>query len=163
VLPGRGGCGSQNAAAQSVGQRDRVEIKQQADAAAREAKIGQKLRFVKWAEAVDRFDLQNDLVMDDDVSAIGAWEIDAVVVDRQGRLAGVRDLGAIQFVGQASFVDGFEQARSKAAVDTHGKTDDSVCEIGVQRDASWLRSSRMGGRGFGFINRAGGGEAIKQS
>ena len=38
----------QNAAPQPVGQRDRVAVDQQADPAPAQAKIGEKLCFVKW-------------------------------------------------------------------------------------------------------------------
>jgi hypothetical protein len=133
----------QNAAAQPVGQRDRVEVDQQADLAPAQAKIGEKLRFVKWGNALDRLDLQDDRSAYDDIGAVAAFVFDAVVVHRQGHLAFVGDAAAVQFMAQASLVDGFEQSEAKALVDAHREADDPVGEV-VIMDEAGMRSGKMG-------------------
>lgn len=71
---------SQYAALKSVFQRYCVEVHQQADAVSADTQIGQQLRFMQRQDAIDRLDLENDLVSDDNVRAIATVEVQTVVL-----------------------------------------------------------------------------------
>jgi hypothetical protein len=121
----------QDASFNAVGQRHRVEVDQQADAAWAEAKIGQKLRFVQWLSAFDRLEFEDNLAVYDDVGDIAAIEKNVVVRDGEWYLALERYALLAEFVAKAPFIDGFEQAGAEAAVHAHGQADDPVREVSV--------------------------------
>ena len=54
-------------ASQTVFQQDTVEIHQKPDPAATEAKVCQRLRFVYWQDTLDRLELHNGFLLDDDI------------------------------------------------------------------------------------------------
>jgi hypothetical protein len=123
--------GLQDASFNAVGQRHRVEVDQQADAAWAEAEIGQKLRFVQWLNAFDRLEFEDHLTVHDDVGDVAAIEKNGVVRDGEWYLALERYALLAEFVAKAPFIDGFEQAGAEAAVHTHGQADDPVREVSV--------------------------------
>jgi hypothetical protein len=122
----------QDASFNAVGQRHRVEVDQQADAAWAEAEIGQKLRFVQWLSAFDCLEFEDNLAVYDDIGDIAAIEKNVVVRDREWYLALEGYALLAEFVAKAPFIDGFEQAGAEAAVHAHGQADDPVREVSVE-------------------------------
>jgi aminoglycoside phosphotransferase family enzyme len=91
-----------------------------------EAEIGQKLRFVQRLSAFDRLEFEDNLAFYDNVGDVAAIEKNVVVRDREWDLALERYALLAEFVAQAPFIDGFEQAGAEAAVYAHGQADDPV-------------------------------------
>ena len=101
----------------AVFEADRVEVHQQADAAAAKAEVGQDLGFVDFGEGFGGFDFEDDGFVDDEVGFEGGVEADIPVDEGDGGLAFEGDSGVGEFGGKAGFVDGFEQAGAELAVD----------------------------------------------
>jgi hypothetical protein len=76
--------------------------------------------------AFDRLEFEDNLAVYDNVGDIAAIEENVVVGDGKWHLA--LELNALfaEFVAQAPFIDGFEQAGAEAAVYAHGQADDPV-------------------------------------
>jgi hypothetical protein len=76
--------------------------------------------------ALDRLQLQDDRLLDDDVSEIGALETNIFVDDRQRHLPPERQAAMREFPAEAFFVNRFEQTGAQFPVHLDGETDDPV-------------------------------------
>ena len=59
-------------------------------------------------DTLDRFDLQDDLLRNDDIGDIGAVQADVIVDDRKRRLALERDGRLFELVAETRLVDRFQ-------------------------------------------------------
>jgi hypothetical protein len=115
--------------ADAVGERNGVEIDQQADAATGQAQIGQQLCFVDRQQVFDGLEFEQYLVIHDDVRDIAAIEYGFAIVNRDSCLALERHLGLGQFIAQALFLNAFQQTAAKPAMDANCEADDAVGEF----------------------------------
>lgn len=76
----------QNPELYPVGQRNRIEIDQQANAAVGQAQIGQQLNLVELHQPLDRFQFKDHPVIHDDISDVTAIQQSIAVMDRQRHL-----------------------------------------------------------------------------
>jgi hypothetical protein len=120
---------SQHTAAQSVSQRSRVEVDEQADATSAEPQIGEKLSLIQRRQTFHRFDFDNHFAGNDDVHAVPTVQLDVIVENWKWNLAPVWDTCAIQFMAQACLVDGFQKTGPKPAVHAHGKANDLAADV----------------------------------
>ena len=97
-------------------QGDRVEVDQQGDMTAAQAKICQGLGVVKRYLMIDGLDLQDHLVGDNDVRAITAFQGQVPKDDWKRLLPLIGQAVAVQLGAQAFLVDRLEQARAERTV-----------------------------------------------
>ena len=65
-----------------------VEIQQIPQFEAAESEIGQHLSHMDWCETLNRLDLDNDFVLDEDINPETRFNPLSVVFDRKGELPG---------------------------------------------------------------------------
>ena len=70
---------SGNEAPQAFLERHAVEVDEQADLAAAEAKVGERLCFMHWQDAIDRLELEQHPLIDNDVGKVALVEADVLV------------------------------------------------------------------------------------
>ena len=101
-----------------------VEVQEQAAGEARELEIGDQLSFVDGSEGINALDLDDHPSFDQEVDAVAAVELDAVVDNRKRDLALNAQAGFGEFVAQTHLIGGFEQARAESAVNSDRAADD---------------------------------------
>ena len=77
-----------------------------------EAQVGKELGLVQRQDVFDGFQFQEHLVGENDVGAVAAVEMCAVIIQWQIDLASVRERVLIEFMAQATFIGAFEQTRA---------------------------------------------------
>lgn len=83
--------GSWDETSWSVFQHDTVEVHQQSDLAAAEAKAGWGPCFMQGQDTLDAFQLQDEFLLDDDVGTVAARQMYVLVGYGRGDLAGIGD------------------------------------------------------------------------
>ena len=89
-------------------QHRNMEVYEQANRQPGEAKVSEHLGFVYREEAFDRFDLENQEILDDKVQTISAVEVETFVLQRQSELALNVVSPQPQLMGETVLVSGFE-------------------------------------------------------
>ena len=72
-------------------------------------KIGEQLLRMRSMQLIDRFDLDEQASVNQDVDLIGGWKMKAVIVEWDGILLNDFIAHATELGGQKSLVDTFEQ------------------------------------------------------
>jgi hypothetical protein len=101
-----------------------VEVYQQPELMSRETQVSQDNGFVNRTEALDRFQFDDDAILDQQIQAESAVEFDRFVHERHGFLLFKADAAEGQFVAKALFVRGFEKARAEELVNLDGGAND---------------------------------------
>jgi hypothetical protein len=80
-------------------------------------------------EMTDSLEFRVDLAADDDIREIAGVDLDIVAASRLVGLPAesFADLG--ELVTEAPMINGFEQPRSRASMNAHGKANDSIREV----------------------------------
>src|SRR2546427_1012588 len=95
---------------------DAVEVHQQTDMSSAQAEVRQHLSLVHWCDLLDRLDLQNELVVDNDIHAIAAIQANILVDDRERHLPTIIDIGMPKLETQTFLISRFEQAGTEMAM-----------------------------------------------
>lgn len=74
-------------------------------------------------DTIDRFDLNNDEIRDQQIDSIPGIQLQSLVADGQLQLPLKRDLLQTQLSTQAEFVGRFEKAGTKGPVYFNGRSD----------------------------------------
>ena len=135
----------QHASFDPIGQRDRVEIDQQANPTIRESKVGQQLGLVGRQHPLDCFEFEDHRIVHDDVGDASAFHDRIVVVHIQSDLSPEWDACSTELAAKALLVYRFEEAWAEFAMDAHGQAYDPVGEIG--RGEVVMLHGRDGARG----------------
>jgi len=77
-----------------------------------ELKVRHQLCAVDWEQLLDRFQFDDQAILDHQVNPQGAIYPDAVINYRQANLALGFEPTLVQFMEHADLIDAFEQARS---------------------------------------------------
>lgn len=80
---------------------------------------------MSWQQAFYRLDFQYDLLLNDNIKPIAAFEGHGFVNDRQSQLPLEFDTGFFQFITEAFLISRFQQARPKRSMNLNGQTDDA--------------------------------------
>ncbi len=72
--------------------------------AAGQLEVGQQLGFMDWSDPIDRFELDDDLAIDEQVESIAAVDEDIFVDDGQRRLSLKIQPALGELLHQASFI-----------------------------------------------------------
>ena len=67
---------------QAVFEEGHIEVDEEAKRAAGQTKIGKELGVVDWLEAIDGFELDDDLSFDEKIESVSCVDQDAIVADR---------------------------------------------------------------------------------
>jgi hypothetical protein len=81
-----------------------IEVEEEADFHPGKSKIRQQLRLVNRGKPVNGLDLDKHSLRNDQVGAKSAFQLDAVVVNRNGVLTLEEDFGSGQLVAKALFI-----------------------------------------------------------
>ncbi len=95
---------------------------------AAQTQIGQQLRFVNRGELVNRFDLQHQSRLDDNVHPEFQGEPLSLVYDRQRNLALKYKAGVRQFPAKTFFVSQLRQPRTKLPMHFDAHADDPTAQ-----------------------------------
>src|ERR1035437_11201976 len=90
--------------------------------------VSQQLRLVHRQNLLNRLQLENDLIADDQVDPVTAGKLDTFVCDRYLDLLPKWNFPEFQFITQASLVSGLQQPRSQRSVNLHCPRNDFSCE-----------------------------------
>ena len=96
-----------------------------------ETEIRTGLRLMQRQDVLDRFDFQEDCVLDDQVGNVGAVELQVLVDDWQWHLAPEGQAVVRQLPAEAALVNRFQQAGTERAVDLDAQVNDPGCQVGL--------------------------------
>ncbi len=99
---------AENDSANPLFEQPDVEINQETNLAARQVEVGQQLRFVDWRDLFDRFQLDNDLTIDEQVDSIATVDKDVFVNHRQSGLALKIQLALSELMSKTSLIGRFK-------------------------------------------------------
>jgi hypothetical protein len=108
----------------SLPQGRNVEIYQQPQLELLEPQICEYLRRMDWQHGINRLELDNYLLANQQIHAIGAAKLAAFVLDRQQHLALKRYAAQVQLSLHAALVCRLEEARPKVPVHFDSRTND---------------------------------------
>jgi hypothetical protein len=121
-LPAR----SRDVAAQGALEQYGIEVHQQRDVAAAEAKIRARLRLVHRQDALDGRGFQENGAGDDDVGEVALVLAHVFVNDGEGNLVLEFQVGVLQLPAKAVAIDRLEQSRAELAVHLDREANDAV-------------------------------------
>ena len=110
-------------------QHARVEVDEEADLDLRESQVGQELRLMNRQKSSDRFQLEHDAVIDDDIEGVGAVETNRLVDDRERTLPFERQTQSMQLEAEAFFVGRLEKSWTECSVNLDSCPDDCFGEL----------------------------------
>jgi hypothetical protein len=113
--------GSDHAAHDPVLQQDAVEIHQESQPVAAEPEIGHQLGLVNWGDLVDRLDLDNKAVVDDEVHLIATVQFEPSVAKRKLFLPRVWNPCLAKFKAQAFLIGALQQPWPEMPMHLNGK------------------------------------------
>jgi hypothetical protein len=117
---------------QAVVQQNGVEVHQQGYLAAAQAKVGARLRFVDWQDALDSLEFQEDRLRYDDIGEVTLVQVGVFVDDSKRDLALEFEVGMLQFPTAAVVLDGLEQTGTRCAMQLDGEADYAVGQHGAR-------------------------------
>src|SRR5207248_311120 len=94
-----------------------AEVDQQTKVSSAQSQLGEKLFAMDFSKLFDRFQFNDDFVLNQQVDAKALVEGQFIIMDRNGYLPFHPETDFAEFVSQQYFIDAFEEARSGAAVD----------------------------------------------
>src|SRR5262249_19532656 len=106
-----------------------VEIQNQAHWLVQEPQIREQLRFMKRQYAINRFQLQHNCVLNQNIDAVLAFERNAFVRYRHNQLPFEFEVSKSQFPAQALFIDALEKSRSESLVDLDRRSNNLLREL----------------------------------
>ncbi len=101
---------------QTVFQEFGVEIHQQADLEATQTEIGQHLRYMHRQKVLHRLYFEQDGVFHNDIGTVAAWQADALVDQREGRLPNKCQATLPKLPAKTLLVHLFQQTRSQRSM-----------------------------------------------
>ena len=113
-----------------VSHSDGVEVQDQTDSVASQAKVGKHLRHVDGQQPVDGLELDHELISDQQVEAVGGVQPDAPVVDVALDLAADSQPELLQLVREADLVRRFEQSWTERPVNRDCGSNHAIREFG---------------------------------
>src|SRR5690606_4221528 len=116
--------GSQHQPLDAVAEIGDVEVQEEPSPQSRQAQVGEKLGLMNWQQLLDSLDLDDGGLVDNEVEAVGAVDLQASILDRQRSLRHHHVSGQPQFMGKTDFVRGFQQARAERLVNLDRSADD---------------------------------------
>ena len=108
--------GSEHQTAKAVLQANRIEIDQIAEPQRGKTEVGQNLSDMDRREGVDRFDLNHDAVLDEQVEAVANIQSSFAITDWNANLSVNPESGSPQIFGETRFIGALEQARTERAM-----------------------------------------------
>jgi len=93
--------------------------------------IGHQLGLVNRGNLVDRFDLHDQAVIDDEVHLVAAVQFESPVAKRQFFLPRVGNPGLAEFMAQALLIGAFEQPWAQVAMHLDGKAYNQPGRVGT--------------------------------
>jgi hypothetical protein len=111
-------------AAQSLLQSGRAEIDEKTQRQFQQAQIGQQLFGMNRREALNRFDLHDNPVLDQKIDAASFVEAQAVIFERDGDLPSGAQTAPLKIARQHPFIDGLQQSGAETGVQLVGCIDD---------------------------------------
>jgi hypothetical protein len=75
------------------------------------------------------FDFDNELVLNDDVHPVSAFELNPLVEHGQRYLTAISDAGLFELETQAFFINRFEQPRADLSMHIHCRPDDALTQL----------------------------------
>ena len=117
--------GSHDEAPQAIFQSGRIEIHQQADATTGHPKIRQDLGVVHRQQAIDRLDLDDQVLLNQDVGSESCVEAYTSISDWYRDLPPAAKSSLCKFKAKAFFIDRLKQPRAELLVNAYGEPDDA--------------------------------------
>jgi len=74
-----------------------------------------------WNNVIDRFDFDDQAIIDDDIDLITIFQLSALVPDRMLQLPDMRYASVAKFKAQAFFIHAFQKSRARLATDLDGE------------------------------------------
>src|ERR1043165_2135386 len=90
--------------------------------------VGQHLRLMHFHQSLDRFQLADDQIINDQVDAISTFYRHTFIKDRQGDLTCDLHPAFDQFISQTGFIGGFEKSRAQVTVHFDSGADDPAAQ-----------------------------------
>lgn len=106
-----------------------MEINQKPHTHVQQAEMGEQLGFVNWVQRILAFEFYHHRRIDHQIRSKAAVHLYAIEDNRNRLLPFNSPAKSLKFVRKAGFVCGFEQARSKAAMDFDRGSDDFVTDV----------------------------------
>ena len=116
--------GSEREPANAVTEQRDVEIHEQAELQFRQLQVGQNLRLVEARQRLDRLDLHNHRIGDDNVKPIAGVQLQAFVENWEGNLTLDRNATKAEFVREALLVSRFKKAGPEGPVNLQPRVHD---------------------------------------
>jgi hypothetical protein len=110
-------------ASDAVLQNWNIEVDESTDRAAGETKVGQHHGLVDSRYRLNGFQLDNNLARHQEIQAVSAFEFEVSINEGNRFLTLERDVAHGELASEAFFVDRFEEAWTKVAVNLDGGAD----------------------------------------
>jgi hypothetical protein len=115
---------------------------------------GEKLRLVDGKDLLNCFDLDNNLLFDEQINSIPHFDSDSVIDDGKDLLGFEIRMHLVQLVAETFVIRPFQQARTKSRMDSVGGTDNAVGGSAVDEfDPVLVRGRVLRGSAFGEQER----------
>jgi hypothetical protein len=128
--------GSDDKSPQAVLQQPHMEIKQQAEAQAAHAQVGQDLGVMRRQDIRNSFDFNDQLPVHENVRAKAFVELDAFVSNGNSRLPLEGASRLLQLMTEAALINGFQHARSGQPMHLDRQPDDSFGQFAGQQHSA---------------------------
>jgi hypothetical protein len=109
---------------QTIFQEFGVEIYQQTDLEAAQTKIGQHLRYMHGQKVLHRLYFEQYGVLHHDIGTVAAWQTDALVDQREGRLPNKCQATLPKLPAKALLVHLFQQTRPQRSMNFYRQSND---------------------------------------
>ena len=111
-----------------ISDQSHIEIDQEAQPFVCKPQIGVKLLLVNRSDLSERFDFDDDFVLNDQVRAKSHLKASSFINHRNRLLRGNLEASLLQLARQNGYVNGFEQPWTQTHVDSIGCVNDLLCE-----------------------------------
>ncbi len=105
-----------------------MEIHEKARLPPAKPQVRQELRFVNGDEPLDRFQFDYQSTIHDEIDSVPTIQPNGFVDDRQRPMPVECQSAYAQFIGEALFIGGFEQPRTKMAMDLDSRSDNLLSQ-----------------------------------
>ena len=112
-------------APQAVAEQEDVEVHQETDRQTCEPQVGHDLRLVNVEETLDRFQLDEDVALDDEIEPVSAVDADPLVFDEERKLSFEMKAAQGELGAEARFVGRLEEARPEVPMNLDASPYDS--------------------------------------
>src|SRR5690606_7301670 len=98
-----------------------------------QSEVRDQLRLVNRSDPFNRFELDHDLTLDDEIHAVATVQRDALVLKRKCDLFLEVDLAKVKLVRQALFVSGLQEPWTESSMDLDRCADDVFGDLLVMK------------------------------